>query len=177
MRQDRMEYEFTLDDQFFTELEVSDIHKGNVEACLTVRKALGAYLLDFHIEGVVTVTCDRCLDDLALPVSVDNSLKVKLGTEYSEEEDLITIPEEDGFINVAWLVYEFVALSLPMKKVHLPGECNETMMKALNEHACVSSLEIGFDARTEEDSAEGFSGVGRETDPRWDELKKILDNN
>ena len=42
MRQDRMEYEFTLDDQFFTELEVSDIHKGNVEACLTVRKALGA---------------------------------------------------------------------------------------------------------------------------------------
>lgn len=177
MRQDRMEYEFTLDDQFFTELEVSDIHKGNVEACLTVRKALGAYLLDFHIEGVVTVTCDRCLDDLALPVSVDNSLKVKLGTEYSEEEDLITIPEEDGFINVAWLVYEFVALSLPMKKVHLPGECNETMMKALNEHACVSSPEIGFDARTEEDSAEGFSGVGRETDPRWDELKKILDNN
>ena len=42
-------------------------------------------------------------------------------SEYAEEGDnLIVIPEEEGEINVAWFMYEFVALAIPMKHVHAP---------------------------------------------------------
>ncbi len=54
---------------------------------------------------------------------------VKFGHEYAEEGDnLIVIPEEEGEINVAWFMYEFVALSIPMKHVHAPGKCNKALL-------------------------------------------------
>lgn len=34
---------------------------------------------------------------------------------------MVIVPEEDGYINVAWFMYEFIALSIPMKHVHAPG--------------------------------------------------------
>ena len=60
---------------------------------------------------------------------------VKFGHEYAEEGDnLIVIPEEEGEINVAWFMYEFIALSVPMKHVHAPGKCNKAMTGKLNKH-------------------------------------------
>ena len=56
---------------------------------------------------------------MELPISSSDKLMVKFGHEYAEEGDnLIVIPEEEGEINVAWFMYEFVALSVPMKHVH-----------------------------------------------------------
>ena len=173
MRQDSCEYEYVLDDRFFADIDAPEIHKGNLKVLLSVKKSIGAFLLEFHVEGTVTAVCDRCLDDLELPVETDNALKVKLGAEFAETDDFITIPEEEGHINVAWLIYEFVALSLPMKKVHAPGECNEKMMGVLNEHSCTSSPE----ADEENPEAETDSDENRDIDPRWSELKKILNNN
>ena len=50
-----------------------------------------------------------------LLVSSTDKLLVKFGHEYAEEGDnLIVIPEEEGEINVAWFMYEFVALAIPM---------------------------------------------------------------
>ena len=178
MRQDSCEYGCTLDDRFFADIDAPDIRKGHLSVRLSVRKTVGAYLLNFHTEGVVTVACDRCLDDLDLPVDTDNALKVKLGSDFSEEEDFVTVPEEDGYIDVSWFIYEFVALSLPMKKVHAPGECNEQMMGVLDEHSCISNLaEESEDWEETEEGTEAISDSDRETDPRWNELKKILNNN
>lgn len=178
MRQDSCEYEGTLDDRFFTDIDAGDIQKGHLNVRLSVKKTIGAYMLNFHIEGAVTVVCDRCLDELELLVNTDNALKVKLGSDFSEEEDFVTVPEEDGYIDVSWFIYEFVALSLPMKKVHAPGECNEQMMGVLNEHSCISSpAEELEDYEDMEEGTEAISDDDRESDPRWDELKKILNNN
>jgi Uncharacterized ACR, COG1399. len=44
------------------------------------------------------------------------SLSLKFGKEYSEESDeIVIIPEDDGEINIAWFLYEFIVLSLPAK--------------------------------------------------------------
>ena len=103
---------------------------------------------------------------------------VKFGHEYAEEGDnLIVIPEEEGEINVAWFMYEFIALSIPMKHVHAPGKCNKTMTSKLSKHLRTNA---------DEDGDETFEAAGddivveeaeEQTDPRWNELKKILDNN
>lgn len=176
MREDSAKYEYTLDNQFFADIDAPEIQKGKLKVDLSVKKSLGVYVLNFHTEGMVILPCDRCLDDMELEVETDDSLKVKLGLTFSEEDDIVVVPEEDGYINVAWFIYEFIALSLPMKHVHAPGKCNKGMMGALSKHLRTSDNEDELeDEFIEED--ESLNDDNREIDPRWNELKKILNNN
>ena len=115
------------------------------------------------------------MDDIELSISSVATLIVKSGAYDAEEGDnLIVIPEVEGAINVAWFMYEFIALAIPMKHVHAPGKCNKEMSGKLSQHL----------RTTADDDDEMFSGTDmsdddREApiDPRWNELKKILDNN
>ena len=173
MLTDTAEYQYQLDNQFFAELDAPEVQKGKVDVTLRVRKTSGVYQLEFHTEGQVVVICDRCLDEMEQPVESDDRLKVKLGAEYSEEDDIVVVPEEDGYINVAWFIYEFIALSIPMKHVHAPGKCNKDMVSKLSKHLRVSGDDEDDDDFLEEDS----SNEPQTIDPRWNELKKILDNN
>ncbi len=179
MKADSAKYEFTLDDQFFADLDAPEVQKGNLKVELNVRKTAGIYLLEFETEGTVIIPCDRCLDDMEQPISTSDRLKVKLGEEYSEEGDMVIVPEEEGYIDISWFVYEFIALNIPIKHVHAHGECNEDIMGKLKKHLRVAVDEEGEDdddellPDDEDDSTEG----PREIDPRWSELKKILDNN
>ena len=76
---------------------------------------------------------------------------------YSEDDDLVTIDEDEGVLDVSWFIYETIVLNIPIKHVHAPGKCNRDMMKALEAHSATrSDVEI-------EDSI----------DPRWSELLKI----
>ena len=165
MLTDTAEYQYQLDDAFFLDLDAPEVQKGQVNVTLKVRKTSGVYQLDFHIEGEVVVICDRCLDEMEQPIESVDTLKVKLGDEFSEVDDVVMVPEEDGYINVAWFIYEFIALNIPMKHVHEYGKCNKDMVKKLNKHL-----------RSDEDD-EQDDDTPQEIDPRWNELKKILDNN
>ena len=171
MREDACSYVYELTNQFFTDIDASEIHKGHLDVQLKVKKSIGAYVLDFHITGSVTVPCDRCLSDLELPVDTENVLKVKLGAEFSDEDDMVIVPEEDGYINVAWFLYEFIALAVPMKHVHAPGKCNKAMSSKLKKHTA-RSMEDEY----EDDDTEGEVKPEITTDPRWDGLKGLLEN-
>ena len=172
MLTDTAEYQYQLDNQFFLDLDAPEVQKGRVDVTLKVRKTSGIYQLDFHTEGMVVVVCDRCLDEMEQPIESDDRLRVKLGLEFSEEDDMVVVPEEDGYINVAWFIYEFIALSIPMKHVHAPGKCNKDMVGKLSKHLRVLSDDEDEDLDLEE-SADQPQAI----DPRWNELKKILDNN
>ena len=123
MKADSAKYEFTLDNQFFVDLDGPEVQKGKLAVELNVKKTSGVFLLDFQTEGFVIVPCDRCLDEMELPVTTSYQLKVKLGSSFAEEGDIVVVPEEDGYINIAWFLYEFIALNIPMKHVHAPGKC------------------------------------------------------
>ena len=173
MLTDTAEYQYQLDNEFFLDLDAPEVQKGQVNVTLKVRKTSGVYQLDFQTEGKVIVICDRCLDEMDQPIETEDQLKVKLGTEYSEMEDIVVIPEEEGYINVAWFIYEFIALSIPMKHVHAPGKCNKDMVSKLSKHLRVSGDEEEDDFEGSDESEEQPQPI----DPRWNELKKILDNN
>ena len=174
MQADSLQKEFVLNHEFFAKIDGPEVQNGKVNVTLIVKRTSHAFELDFQIEGIVWVPCDRCLDDMEQPISSTDKLFVKLGHEYAEEGDnLIIIPEDEGEINVAWFMYEFIALSIPMKHVHAPGKCNKAMSNKLSKHLCGS-----IDDEEELDNNEIESLVEpTHTDPRWDELKKILDNN
>lgn len=100
------EFDYHLENKFFLDIDGDQVQKGKVNVHLTVKKTSMMFEMDFHIEGVVIVSCDRCLDDMEQPVESDNRLVVKFGKEYSEENDeIVIIPEEEGKINIAWFLY------------------------------------------------------------------------
>ena len=178
MKNDSSSYEFVLDNSFFSSIDAPEVQKGKVHVALTVKRTAGVYELSFQTNGTVQVSCDRCLDDMDLEVTSTDKVKVKLGKDYAEEGDIVVIPEEEGIINVAWFMYEFIALSVPMKHVHAPGKCNKAMVGKLNKHLRVSSNEEDeWSADLEETLTEIEEEVSQEIDPRWNDLKKILDNN
>ncbi len=180
MKVDTYTYEFQLDNLFFANIDAPEIQKGKVNVVLNVKKAAGIFELNFQTNGTVMVQCDRCLDEMELPVSSLDVLFVKFGDSFAEEgENLVVVPIEEGNINVAWFMYEFIALNIPLKHVHAPGKCNKAMIGKLSKHLKTvpnDDENVFDDANT---SSEGEMGdeEGQVTDPRWDELKKILDNN
>lgn len=149
---------FDLGDAYFEAVGGQEAKGGNVHVDLKVSRSGGIYRLDFHTEGTVIVPCDICLDDMEQPVSGDNTLTARLGEEYSEDDDLITVGKDDPLLDVSWFIYEFIALGLPIKHVHTPGKCNPAMIKVLEEHSAARSSD-GDD--------------GEQADSCWSELEKL----
>jgi len=133
-------YEYELDRKFFEDIDGEEVRKGDVKVILNVRRASSSFELNFDIEGVIKVPCTRCLDDMNLDVDTESRLIVKFGSEYSEESDeIVIIPEVEGEINIAWFLYEFIALTIPIKHVHPRGECNRTVSSKFKKHQAVSA--------------------------------------
>lgn len=172
------EFEYDLDDKFFSLIDdgTADAKRGALKVVVSLKKTSTTFELNFNIKGAVQVPCDRCLDDISIDVETKNKLIVKFGKEYSEESDeIVIIPEEDGAINIAWFLYEFIVLSLPTKRVHPPGTCNKAMSSKLNKHRVKSSDEDEEELDEEEESFEEESSF---SDPRWDSLKDLsMDEN
>ena len=131
MRTDVAEYQIALDDAFFEAVEGTLVKSGKADAELKIRESGGAYVFTFHIKGTVHVPCDRCLDDMDVEIETERMLTVKLGDEYADEGDMMILPYEDAILNVAWIIYEFIVLEVPLTHVHEPGHCNVEMMEAL----------------------------------------------
>lgn len=147
-------FHFHEDDSFFAYLE-TDIEHGVLDTSVTVDGFGRNFTLTIHSEGMVLVPCDRCLADMELRIDTTDELVVKFGTEYVDEGDYVIVPEEEGTIDIAPLIYEFVMLSMPMKRVHQPGECDPAMMEILNRHlADRSGLEDEFELTEYDDEDE-----------------------
>ncbi|MBB4034550.1 uncharacterized metal-binding protein YceD (DUF177 family) [Dysgonomonas hofstadii] len=167
------EFLYDLDNKFFALIDdgSADVKRGNLKVVVSLKKTSVTFELNFDIKGMVHVPCDRCLDDITMDVDTQNKLIVKFGKEYSEESDeIVIIPEADGEINIAWFLYEFIALSLPTKKVHPPGTCNKMMSSKLNKHRAKSSDDDDSDDDYDDVETEDDSSL---SDSRWDGLKDV----
>lgn len=153
--------DLSLDDTFFAALEAEEVRRGHADVELMIQRTAERYFeLHFHITGEVTVQCDRCLDDMPQAVDAKHKLVVKFGEEYSEEDDLVVVPEDDGILDTSWFIYEIIVLNIPIKHVHVPGKCNRAMIQMLEEHSAARSSD----------------GVEKhDIDPRWSGLLKIKD--
>ncbi len=169
---------YTLDNEYFAKIDSPEVQKGQVTASVVLRKMATVNELIFDLEGIVLIPCDRCLDEMEQPISYKGRLFVKFGAEFSQEDDeVVIIPESEGEINIAWFLYEFIILSIPIKHIHLPGKCNKTVFGKLKKHLAKNKNE---DIDDEDDSSLDFDDdeiqEEPETDPRWDSLKNLMDN-
>jgi len=169
-------FDYQLDNTFFVNIDGDEVQRGKVEVKLTLKRTSVAFEMDFQLNGGVMVPCDRCLDDMELPVETQNRLVVKFGKEYAEESDeVVVIPEDEGAINLAWFLYEFVALAVPMKHVHAPGKCNKSMTSKLKKHTSRSADDDSDDDDFGDSSDDNSIDTVDSTDPRWDALKGLIE--
>lgn len=178
--------EFHLGKEFFVNMESADVHDADLIVALDIDHTHDAYDLTFRITGTVTLICDRCLDALVMPMDTSYHIIVEYGEAYNDESDeVLVIPRSDASLNVAYMIYDTVALAIPIKHVHAPGKCNRAMSTLLRKHRAGTG-ETDPDAEMEEtlieemdsmDSAENTDDSATPTDPRWDELKKLTGNN
>ena len=146
-----------LDDQYFNALEEVQVQGGSLHVSGSIRKTVGFFELLLHTVGTVRIPCDRCLEMMDQPIVADLRLVVKLGAEYNEDDDIITVDENKGVLNTAWFIYESIALAVPIQHVHQPGDCNDAMMRVLQEHSAARSSDAD----------------AKEIDPRWEALCKL----
>ena len=151
--------EFDLDDTYFKAIDAPEVSQGKVRVLLDItRTGNDFFTLDFHETGVVMVPCDICLDPMEQSIETTQRLEVKLGTENSEEDDLVMVAEDEGILDITWYLYEFIVLAIPIKHVHAPGKCNPAMIRTLEEYSATRS---------------GQEGNETPMDPRWEALLKL----
>ena len=170
------EFSYHLDKAFFVNMENADVRDADVDVHLTVTHKNDVYDLVFHLTGTVTVACDRCLDNLELPVDTTYQVAVKYGDDYRDYADgMIEIPESDNFLNVAYMIHDTAALAIPIKHVHPLGKCNRAMSTLLKKHRAHTPGDP--DAELEDELLDGIddadTGEAQATDPRWDALRGL----
>jgi len=155
-------YEFRIGNKFFEEFEESEIKEGNLKAVIELERRPTHFDMVFKISGKVKVCCDRCLELFSFPLSCENRMLVKFAKTRDESDpDIIEIPAEENELDVKQYIYEFIHLALPIQRVHPEGKggknsCNPDMLAKLNQH---------------------LINEEKNNDPRWDELRKLINNN
>jgi uncharacterized metal-binding protein YceD (DUF177 family) len=130
-------YDFLVDEEFFREREGGLIEKGNVHVLLDFKKAENLFELNFNWDGYLVVNCDNCLDEIKYPVKGSNTIEVKVQSQPAEDEpDLIYITPQEQELWVDQLIYDFLMLDLPMRKLcenslKEPKQCNESITSFL----------------------------------------------
>ncbi|MBP5505760.1 MAG: DUF177 domain-containing protein [Bacteroidales bacterium] len=95
------------------------------------------------VTGQAKVMCDRCLEELMMPVAIDQTLTVRYDAEpedvVNEDDNIIILREGTSEVDLAQTLYDLICVSLPMQKVHPEGGCNPEALARLSSEAQMES--------------------------------------
>lgn len=155
-------FNFVLEEDFFRHFENSLVKQGQVFVDLEFDKKDRLIVLNFDVSGSIVTECDRCGQQFNLPIHGNHTMYVKIGDRREEDvdnEEVVWIGEGESVLDLSEMIYEFVHLSLPIRKTHpdtkegLPG-CDPEILKFL-----ASEEQLKHDK-----------------DPRWDILNNLNSN-
>ncbi len=148
-------------------IELDERFSKQVIVRVEIEKRRRQLFLTGHVKTAGTFCCDRCLDDFEKNVDVDYRMTYvyekpddgELEGSPEEGDEITVIHESTNEIDIAEDVREYILLSVPMKLLcrddcaGLCGNCGAN----LNRETCVCPKS--------------------DIDPRWEELKKIINKN
>lgn len=152
-------------DDFFSEIPESEVVGGSGVVGIDVVKTANMLTISIAIDGSAKVACDRCLEDVEMPISFNGDIIVKFSYEVQEptfddglttESDLLLINPADDKIDLKQYIYESIVLSLPYSRIHPDDEngvstCNPEMLERF-------TVATGFDIEDydDEDEDDGY---------------------
>lgn len=147
-------FDFVADEKIFEGSGNEDIIKADFNIFLKLYKTGNMMNLDFNFEGIVTMPCDRCNDEMELNLEGDSKLVVKYGQSHHEDlDEMIVLEDHEHEFDLTQYIYESLSLLIPARHVHDEKDCNQEILKALH-------------ITEEKNSTENI-------DPRWEKLKNI----
>ncbi|OYX23183.1 MAG: DNA-binding protein [Algoriphagus sp. 32-45-6] len=173
-KEGRHEFDFKIEDKFFQNFEDNELlDQGNLTIRVIMDKGVNLIEMTFHITGTVKLTCDRSLEQFDYPLDITEKMIYKYGSEEQEiDETVIMITRDTPAINVAQLIYEFILLALPAKKIH-PDYVNELDDEDFEGEGGLVYLDGENEDEDEEDQSEEKTEQNKPVDPRWEQLLKL----
>ncbi len=116
------EYNYLIDDKFFEAFQQQNFTNCKAEVKLHFDKQSSFMILKFEIGGDLTVSCDRCNNDLSLELWDEFTITLKmvedatLMNEQENDPDIFYISRAESHIDVSNWIYEFINLSIPIQK-------------------------------------------------------------
>lgn len=143
-------FHFDIDDSFLESFE-STYKKGQLKVEVELDKKPSLIEVDFRINGTLEMPCDRCMEEIDLPIVTDNYLVFKYAEAESEEDEIVYILSSTINLDLAQYIYEFIMLGVPLRKVK---DCEAEDFKDCNKKilAYLDNQEIEEEVEVEEES-------------------------
>ncbi len=136
------EFNYEVDDKFFADYKETDFSNCHASVKISLEKNTSFMLLKFEIGGSVSVSCDRCGNDLRMDLWDEFKLVIKQVenpeemNRNEEDPDVFYISRTESHIHLADWIYEFVLLSIPnqrmCKEEEIGGpQCNKEVLAML----------------------------------------------
>ena len=88
-----------------------------------LKKKINLLVFHFTFKGNVRVPCDRCYEPFDLPIEGNERLILKFGNDIHEEsEEIQVVPVGENHFDISPLIYEYIHLSVPVRRVHPNNE-------------------------------------------------------
>lgn len=160
------QFDYQIENAFFEHFEYDEFNAAALEVSVAFNKKPTMFELQFNTTGTVNVNCDLTNEPFDLPIKNELFLVVKFGDEFNNEnEELLILPHGDYEVNIQQYIYELIVLAIPSKRVH-PGVEDGTIGSDILERL----EELSPKEKNEKENDE-------ESDPRWDKLKNLLNDN
>lgn len=154
-------FEFTLSEEFFKRYGTELLSGGNFDAVVLLNKHETFIEADFSIKGAAHLICDRSLEPFEFPIHVHKKVMFKYGDEPGEiNDEIVVIGRDQATLDLGQLMYEFIGVAIPMKKLHPRFRENEE-----DEPNSDGKIVYTSPGESPED--------GQPIDPRWEILKKL----
>lgn len=154
------QFTFEITNEFFKFFDNEEFNDVKITLDIELDKKNTLMELDFKYNGHVNVPCDLTIEPFDLQIEGINKLFVKFGEEYNmDDEDLMILPYSAHEIDISHYIYEILCMSVPNKRVH-PGVKDGSLKSEILDKL----KELQPKKNTEK----------AETDPMWDNLKKLL---
>jgi uncharacterized metal-binding protein YceD (DUF177 family) len=139
------QFSYLIEDSFFEDIVDIDFTDTSIKVLLNLDKKTNLMVLDFVLDGMVQLPCDRCNEPLDLRIFDEYKLYVKLvdgeisDAQESEDADIVYFPRSESLMSIKDWLYEYIILSMPIQRVHGEDDngnslCNPAVIALLDQH-------------------------------------------
>ena len=153
------EFSYILDHSFFKAVNAESEIQAELKVSLSFDKRPTMYILDISITGDYHNACDRCLENIAIPIEIEHQLYIKKGLS-EDEADVVYLEHFDDELDIARYLYEYAVISFPLTNVI---DCDE-----MKDPPCNMDMLAKWDAETKAANAEEENKGSI-----WDELNNL----
>ncbi|MBF90734.1 MAG: hypothetical protein CMP75_03110 [Flavobacteriales bacterium] len=131
-------FDFQIEDTFFQLFDYAELNSGQINTIILLQKKSNMLELEFQIKGSVTLACDTCTEDYIQSIEGNYKQIVKFSdlVEPEEIDEIIILPTKEHKLEFAHQLYEYIHLSLPIRRIHADkADCNQEMLEKIEELA------------------------------------------